>query len=165
MDEIGRGTSTYDGLALAWAVAEYLARQVKAYTLFATHYFELTHLPEQIEGVQNVHLKAVEHGDSIVFMHSVDDGPASQSYGLQVAALAGIPKNVLKRARFQLSKLEQGDNESPQMGLFTTYEEPEPELEADNPVMDKLDETDPDELTPRAALDLVYKLKALSQRD
>ena len=165
MDEIGRGTSTYDGLALAWAVAEYLARQVKAYTLFATHYFELTHLPEQIEGVHNVHLKAVEHGDSIVFLHSVDDGPASQSYGLQVAALAGIPKNVLKRARFQLSKLEQGDNESPQMGLFTTYEEPEPELEPDNPVMDKLDETDPNDLTPRAALDLIYKLKALSQRD
>jgi len=165
MDEIGRGTSTYDGLALAWAVAEYLARQVKAYTLFATHYFELTHLPEQIEGVHNVHLRAVEHGDSIVFLHSVDDGPASQSYGLQVAALAGIPKNVLKRARFQLSKLEQGDNESPQMGLFTTYEEPEPELEPDNPLMDKLDETDPDELTPRAALDLIYKLKALSQRD
>jgi len=161
MDEIGRGTSTYDGLALAWAVAEYLARQVKAYTLFATHYFELTHLPEQLEGVHNVHLKAVEHGDSIVFLHSVNDGPASQSYGLQVAALAGIPRNVLRRARFQLSKLEKGDDNSPQMGLFTTYEEPEPELEPDNPVMDKLDDIDPDELTPRAALDLVYKLKAL----
>ncbi len=164
MDEIGRGTSTYDGLALAWAVAEYLARQVKAYTLFATHYFELTHLPEQLEGVHNVHLKAVEHGDSIVFLHSVNDGPASQSYGLQVAALAGIPKNVLRRARFQLSKLEKGDNDNPQMGLFTTYEEPEPELEPDNPVLDKLDDIDPDELTPRAALDLVYKLKALNDR-
>ncbi len=161
LDEIGRGTSTYDGLALAWAVAEYLARQVKAYTLFATHYFELTHLPEQLEGVHNVHLKAVEHGDSIVFLHSVNDGPASQSYGLQVAALAGIPKNVLRRARFQLSKLEKGDNDNPQMGLFTTYEEPEPELEPDNPVLDKLDDIDPDELTPRAALDLIYKLKAL----
>lgn len=164
MDEIGRGTSTYDGLALAWAVAEYLARQVKAYTLFATHYFELTHLPEQLEGVKNVHLKAVEHGDSIVFLHSVDDGPASQSYGLQVAALAGIPKNVLRQARFQLSKLEKGDNDSPQMGLFTTYEEPEPELEPDNPVLDQLDEIDPDELTPRAALELIYKLKALRDR-
>jgi DNA mismatch repair protein MutS len=161
MDEIGRGTSTYDGLALAWAVAEYLARQVKAYTLFATHYFELTHLPEQLEGVENVHLKAVEHGDSIVFLHSVNDGPASQSYGLQVAALAGIPKNVLRRARFQLSKLEKGDNDNPQMGLFSTYEEPEPELEPDNPVLDKLEDTDPDDLTPRAALDLVYKLKSL----
>jgi DNA mismatch repair protein MutS len=164
MDEIGRGTSTYDGLALAWAVAEYLARQVKAYTLFATHYFELTHLPEQLEGVHNVHLKAVEHGDSIVFLHSVNDGPASQSYGLQVAALAGIPKNVLRRARFQLSKLEKGDNDNPQMGLFTTYEEPEPELEPDNPVLDKLDDIDPDELTPRAALDLIYKLKSLLDR-
>ena len=161
MDEIGRGTSTYDGLALAWAVAEYLARQVKAYTLFATHYFELTHLPEQLEGVHNVHLTAVEHGDSIVFLHSVDDGPASQSYGLQVAALAGIPRNVLKQARFQLSKLERGDNDNPQMGLFTTYEEPEPELEPDIPVLDELEEIDPDGLTPRAALDLVYKLKAM----
>ncbi|MGA9574821.1 MAG: DNA mismatch repair protein MutS, partial [Lysobacterales bacterium] len=159
MDEIGRGTSTYDGLALAWAVAEYLAREVCAYTLFATHYFELTHLPMQIDVVHNVHLKAVEHGDRIVFLHSVDDGPASQSYGLQVAALAGIPKNVLRRARFQLSKLEKGDDTSPQMGLFTTYEEPEPELEPDNPVLDALDDTDPDELTPRAALDLIYKLK------
>jgi DNA mismatch repair protein MutS len=164
MDEIGRGTSTYDGLALAWAVAEYLARQVKAYTLFATHYFELTHLPGQVDGVHNVHLKAVEHGDSIVFLHSVNDGPASQSYGLQVAALAGIPKNVLRRARFQLSKLEKGDNDSPQMGLFTTYEEPEPELEPDNPVLDELEETDPDDLTPRAALDIVYKLKSLLDR-
>ena len=161
MDEIGRGTSTYDGLALAWAVAEYLARQVKAYTLFATHYFELTHLPGQLEGVHNVHLKAVEHGDSIVFLHSVNDGPASQSYGLQVAALAGIPKNVLRRARFQLSKLEKGNNDSPQMGLFTTYEEPEPELEADNALVDRLEEIDPDELTPRGALDLVYQLKAM----
>ena len=161
MDEVGRGTSTYDGLALAWAVAEYLARQVKAYTLFATHYFELTHLPEQLEGVINVHLKAVEHGDSIVFLHSVNDGPANQSYGLQVAALAGIPKNVLRRARFQLSKLEKGDNDSPQMGLFTTYEEPEPELEPDNPVLDQLDDIDPDDLTPRGALELIYKLKAM----
>ena len=164
MDEIGRGTSTYDGLALAWAVAEYLARQVRAYTLFATHYFELTHLPEQLEGVCNVHLKAVEHGDRIVFLHSVDEGPASQSYGLQVAALAGIPKNVLRQARHQLSKLEKGDNESPQLGLFTTYEEPEPELEPDNPVLDKLEEVDPDELTPRAALDLVYALRSLLDR-
>jgi DNA mismatch repair protein MutS len=164
MDEIGRGTSTYDGLALAWAVAEYLAREVKAYTLFATHYFELTHLPAQLEGVHNVHLKAVEYGERIVFLHSVNDGPASQSYGLQVAALAGIPKNVLKRARFQLSKLEKGDDNSPQMGLFTTYQEPEPDLEPDNPALDKLDEIDPDNLTPRAALDLIYKLKSLRDR-
>ena len=126
--------------------------------------FELTHLPEQLESVENVHLKAVEHGDSIVFLHSVNDGPASQSYGLQVAALAGIPKNVLRRARFQLSKLEKGDNDNPQLGLFSTYEEPEPELEPDNPAMDMLEETDPDDLTPRAALELVYKLRSLLGR-
>ncbi len=164
MDEIGRGTSTYDGLALAWAVAEYLARQVKAYVLFATHYFELTHLPELLEGVKNVHLKAVEHGDKIVFLHSIDEGPASQSYGLQVAALAGIPTNVLRQARHQLFKLEQDNSDSPQMGLFTTYTEPEPEMDPDNPVLEKLTELDPDELTPRAALDLVYQLKALLDR-
>jgi DNA mismatch repair protein MutS len=111
-----------------------------------------------------VHLKAVEHGDSIVFLHSVNNGPASQSYGLQVAALAGIPRNVLRRARFQLSKLEKGDNDNPQMGLFTTYEEPEPELEPETPVLDALEEVEPDELTPRAALDLVYKLKALLRK-
>ncbi len=163
MDEIGRGTSTYDGLALAWAVAEYLARKVQAYTLFATHYFELTHLPEQIDGVHNVHLTAVEHKDSIVFLHSVNDGPASQSYGLQVAALAGIPKNVLKRARFQLSKLEKDNDDGPQMGLFSTYEEPEPEMEPEDPLKDMLDEIDPDDLTPRAALELLYRLKSLSR--
>jgi DNA mismatch repair protein MutS len=161
MDEIGRGTSTYDGLALAWAVAEYLARQVKAYTLFATHYFELTHLPGHIDGVHNVHLDAVEHGDSIVFLHSVNDGPASRSYGLQVAALAGIPRNVLKQARHQLTKLERDGGDSPQMGLFTTYQEPEPELEPDTPVLDAVKEVDADDLTPRAALDLIYKLKSL----
>jgi DNA mismatch repair protein MutS len=164
MDEIGRGTSTYDGLALAWAVAEYLARQVKAYTLFATHYFELTHLPAQLDSVHNVHLRAVEHGESIVFLHAVHEGPANQSYGLQVAALAGIPRNVLKQARYQLSKLEQEDNGTPQMGLFTTYEEPEPELEPDNPVLDELAGVDPDDLTPRSALDFLYKLKSLMDR-
>ena len=89
MDEIGRGTSTFDGLALAWACADYLARQSKALTLFATHYFELTQLPEQYPNVHNVHLDAVEHGEKIIFMHRVKDGPANQSYGLQVAKLAG----------------------------------------------------------------------------
>ncbi len=89
MDEIGRGTSTYDGLSLAWACAENLANKIKALTLFATHYFELTQLPEKMEGVANVHLDALEHGDTIAFMHSVQDGAASKSYGLAVAALAG----------------------------------------------------------------------------
>ncbi len=95
MDEIGRGTSTYDGLSLAWACAENLANKIKALTLFATHYFELTQLPEKMEGVANVHLDALEHGDTIAFMHSVQDGAASKSYGLAVAALAGVPKEVI----------------------------------------------------------------------
>lgn len=95
MDEIGRGTSTYDGLSLAWACAENLANKIKALTLFATHYFELTQLPEKMEGVANVHLDALEHGDTIAFMHSVQDGAASKSYGLAVAALAGVPKRLL----------------------------------------------------------------------
>ncbi len=106
MDEIGRGTSTYDGLSLAWACAESLANRIKAMTLFATHYFELTTLPEKMEGVVNVHLDALEHGDTIAFMHSVQDGAASKSYGLAVAALAGVPKEVIKRARQKLRELE-----------------------------------------------------------
>ncbi|MDQ5892388.1 MAG: mismatch repair protein MutS, partial [Pseudomonadota bacterium] len=106
MDEIGRGTSTYDGLSLAWACAENLANRIKAMTLFATHYFELTTLPEKMEGVVNVHLDAREHGDTIAFMHSVQDGAASKSYGLAVAALAGVPKEVIKRARQKLKELE-----------------------------------------------------------
>ena len=105
MDEIGRGTSTYDGLSLAWACAENLANKIKALTLFATHYFELTQLPEKMEGVANVHLDALEHGDTIAFMHSVQDGAASKSYGLAVAALAGVPKEVIKRARQKLREL------------------------------------------------------------
>lgn len=99
MDEIGRGTSTYDGLSLARACAENLANKIKALTLFATHYFELTQLPEKMEGVANVHTDALEHGDTIAFMHSVQDGAASKSYGTAVAALAGVPKEVIKRAR------------------------------------------------------------------
>lgn len=106
MDEIGRGTSTYDGLSLAWACAENLANKIKALTLFATHYFELTQLPEKMEGVANVHLDALEHGDTIAFMHSVQDGAASKSYGTAVAALAGVPKEVIKRARQKLRELE-----------------------------------------------------------
>ncbi len=106
MDEIGRGTSTYDGLSLAWACAENLANRIKAMTLFATHYFELTTLPEKMEGVVNVHLDALEHGDTIAFMHSVQDGAASKSYGLAVAALAGVPREVIKRARQKLRELE-----------------------------------------------------------
>ncbi len=119
MDEIGRGTSTYDGLALAWASAVYLARKVGAYTLFATHYFELTRLAEQEPTVANVHLQAVEHKDRIVFLHAVQAGPASQSYGLQVAALAGVPATVLQQARKHLALLEKQQRaDEPQLGLF-----------------------------------------------
>ncbi|MBA4502785.1 DNA mismatch repair protein MutS [Marinobacterium sp. 3-1745] len=172
MDEVGRGTSTFDGLSLAWSCAEFLARDVKAFTLFATHYFELTHLPERESGVANVHLTAVEHNDHIVFMHEVQDGPASQSYGLQVAQLAGIPADVIRNARDKLVVLEQdsrdqGDvvtrnpapvstavNEEPmQADLFVSHQPSAAERQ--------LQELDPDELTPRQALDQLYALKAL----
>lgn len=162
MDEIGRGTSTFDGLSLAWACAEHLADKVKAFTLFATHYFEITAMPEQHPDVANVHLDAVEHGDSIVFMHSVKEGPANQSYGLQVAALAGVPKAVIRAAKQRLLQLEQNAvaaevavSPELQLGLF--------QPEAPNPVIEALKEIDPDALTPRQALDALYALKALER--
>ncbi|MEC5342396.1 DNA mismatch repair protein MutS [Brenneria populi] len=160
MDEIGRGTSTYDGLSLAWACAENLANKIKSMTLFATHYFELTNLPEKMEGVANVHLDALEHGDTIAFMHSVQDGAASKSYGLAVAALAGVPKDVIKRARKKLKELETLSNnastshiDGAQLTLLGN-EEPSPAVEA-------LEAIDPDALTPRQALDWLYRLKKM----
>ena len=160
MDEIGRGTSTYDGLALAWASAVYLARKVGAYTLFATHYFELTRLAEQEATVANVHLQAVEHKDRIVFLHAVQDGPASQSYGLQVAALAGVPPTVLQQARKHLALLEQQQRGAePQLGLFDQAEPGIAESGAETALCDRLAAIDPDSLTPREALDLLYELK------
>ncbi|KFF66243.1 DNA mismatch repair protein MutS [Pectobacterium brasiliense] len=160
MDEIGRGTSTYDGLSLAWACAENLANRIKAMTLFATHYFELTTLPEKMEGVVNVHLDAREHGDTIAFMHSVQDGAASKSYGLAVAALAGVPKEVIKRARQKLKELETLSNnassshiDGAQLALLSN-DEPSPAMEA-------LEAIDPDALTPRQALDWLYQLKKM----
>ncbi|WP_426447675.1 DNA mismatch repair protein MutS [Siccibacter colletis] len=161
MDEIGRGTSTYDGLSLAWACAESLANRIKALTLFATHYFELTTLPEKMEGVANVHLDAIEHGDTIAFMHSVQDGAASKSYGLAVAALAGVPKEVIKRARAKLRELESLSGnaaatqiDGSQMSLLAPAEETSPALEA-------LENLDPDSLSPRQALEWIYRLKNL----
>ena len=161
MDEIGRGTSTYDGLSLAWACAESLANKIKALTLFATHYFELTQLPEKMEGVANVHLDALEHGDTIAFMHSVQDGAASKSYGLAVAALAGVPKEVIKRARQKLRELESiapgvaaTQVDGTQMSLLSAPEETSPAVEA-------LENLDPDSLTPRQALEWIYRLKSL----
>ena len=159
MDEIGRGTSTYDGLSLAWACAESLAIRIKAMTLFATHYFELTTLPDQIEGVANVHLDAVEHGDTIAFMHSVQDGAASKSYGLAVAALAGVPKEVIKRARQKLKELETLSGhaaatkaDGSQLPLL---------VEETSPAVEALEALDPDTLSPRQALEWIYRLKAL----
>ena len=159
MDEIGRGTSTYDGLSLAWACAENLASRLQSLTLFATHYFELTALPEQLAGVENVHLDAREHGDSIAFMHTVSEGAASKSYGLAVAALAGVPKEVIKRARQKLRELEAQPSHEPAAGTDTNQlsllvAETSPAIEA-------LETLDPDTLTPRQALEWVYRLKTL----
>ena len=159
MDEIGRGTSTYDGLSLAWACAENLANRLQSLTLFATHYFELTALPEQLTGVENVHLDAREHGDSIAFMHTVSEGAASKSYGLAVAALAGVPKEVIKRARQKLRELEAQPTHAAISGAETNQlsllvEETSPAIEA-------LETLDPDTLSPRQALEWIYRLKTL----
>ncbi len=164
MDEVGRGTSTFDGLSLAWSCAEYLAQQVKAFTLFATHYFELTTLPDQLPGVHNVHLTAVEHNDHIVFMHEVQEGPASQSYGLQVAQLAGVPQHVIQYAREKLVHLEQDASGNPQTMTVTTPPPPPPMQNdmfnsAPHPVVTELESVSPDDLTPRQALELLYQLK------
>jgi len=159
MDEIGRGTSTYDGLSLAWSAAEYLAQRLGAMTLFATHYFELTQLAELMPQVANVHLDAMEHGDSIVFMHAVQEGAASKSYGLQVASLAGVPASVIKAAKLKLQQLESRDHgQEPNVPAQATLqlETPPSELEL------LLGRLNPDELSPREALDLIYKLKALA---
>ncbi|GGA45734.1 DNA mismatch repair protein MutS [Dyella nitratireducens] len=164
MDEVGRGTSTYDGLALARAAAVHLAANSKAYTLFATHYFELTELATDYPSIANVHLDAVEYGDQLVFMHAVKEGPANRSFGLQVAALAGLPKSVIADARKTLAQLENGmhghaaktslqHEPSPQLGLFAP---PEPSA-----AERALNDVDPDALTPREALDVLYRLKAL----
>ncbi|MGH8088862.1 MAG: DNA mismatch repair protein MutS, partial [Stenotrophomonas sp.] len=170
MDEIGRGTSTYDGLALADAVARHLAYENRCYTLFATHYFELTTLADEqheggSSGIANVHLDAVEHGEALVFMHAVKDGPANRSFGLQVAALAGLPKSTVAQARRRLAELEQRGGETvaatmapqaldapQQFGLFTA-----PSSKA----QEALAAIDPDELTPKQALEALYRLKAL----
>jgi DNA mismatch repair protein MutS len=163
MDEIGRGTSTFDGLSLAWACAHYMGEKVGAFTLFATHYFELTGLTEELTACANVHLDATEHGGKLVFLHTVKEGPANQSYGLQVAALAGVPATVITRARKYLKHLEaQRDKHGPaaqgELALFTT--EPEPELPA-HPALDALEQVDPDALSPRQALEELYRLKRL----
>jgi DNA mismatch repair protein MutS len=158
LDEIGRGTSTYDGLALAWACAWYLARDLRAFTLFATHYFELTALAEQLPGVANVHLAATEHRGQIVFLHTVREGPASQSYGIQVARLAGVPNAVLATAQRKLAQLEvtaAAAGGTPQIDLFTS---PARATTAHNPLQARLAGLDPDGLSPRDAQALLFEL-------
>lgn len=172
IDEIGRGTSTYDGLSLAWACAEWLAKKTQSLTLFATHYFELTSLPSQLKGVANVHLDAREHQDSIVFMHSVQEGAASKSYGLAVAALAGVPKQVIQLAKQRLAHLEEISlqtkeaHDNPQDDLlFAADLQETPQIQplvAQQSELEKaLMSIDPDELTPRQALEALYRLKKL----
>ena len=157
LDEIGRGTSTYDGLSLAWAVAEMLALKTKAFTLFASHYFELTLLAEQIATLANVHLDAVEHDDNIIFMHAVQEGAASKSFGLQVAQLAGIPKHVISRAKQRLSELE--SQQAPTVLQATPVFEQLPLMDVDHPVVEELKQLELDDLTPKQAHDLLYQLK------
>jgi DNA mismatch repair protein MutS len=162
MDEIGRGTSTYDGLSLAWACAVDLATRVKAFTLFATHYFELTQLPEQYAGIVNVHLEAVEHDDRIVFLHAVREGAADRSYGLHVAALAGVPAHVIRQARQRLQELEQSESAgaaaaTPQMPLF--------QPSGEQPLREALESIEPDNLTPREAQQTLYILKEMLRQD
>jgi DNA mismatch repair protein MutS len=173
MDEVGRGTSTFDGLSLAWACAAFISRVIRAFTLFATHYFELTSLPGEVPGAANVHVEAVEHGDALVFLHSVREGPANQSYGLQVAALAGIPADVIAAARRYLTELERerdalrsSVSTQPQLQLFTPLSaaarEPvrPPVL---SPVLTALRSVDPNGLSPRDALDLVFRLREMDE--
>jgi DNA mismatch repair protein MutS len=159
LDEIGRGTSTFDGLSLAWACAKQLLEKNRSYTLFATHYFELTRLVEEFKQVANVHLDAAEHENGIVFLHQVQEGAANQSYGLQVAQLAGIPKSVVAAAKRKLTQLEkQNIDAGPQVDMFVAPESPEIPLHA---VVSELETLEPDELTPKQALEALYRLKTM----
>ena len=167
MDEIGRGTSTFDGLSLAWAAAEHMARRVRAFTLFATHYFELTALAEESGSVGNVHLDATEHGDSLVFLHAVKPGPANRSYGLQVARLAGVPREVIAAARQYLATLEKRGEAlkppGPQAEL--SFAAPSARPATASEALAALGQLDPDALTPREALEALYRLKGLARSD
>jgi DNA mismatch repair protein MutS len=180
MDEVGRGTSTFDGLSLAWACAAFIANKIRAFTLFATHYFELTSLAGEAPGVANVHVEAVEHGDSLVFLHSVKEGPANQSYGLQVAALAGIPRSVTAQARRYLTELERErdalrSKASPQgeLALFGALPQAAAPADArpgaiepaDCAALEALRAIDPNSLSPREALDLLFRLQQLDRGD
>lgn len=156
MDEVGRGTSTFDGLSLAYACAQYLAQGIRAYTLFATHYFELTSLSDEIATIKNVHLDAAEHGDKIIFLHKVQEGPANQSYGIQVAQLAGVPRAVIAKAKHKLQALEQAayhNHETGQRDLFAV-------VDTTHPVVAQLQAIDPDKLSPKEALEFLYQIRS-----
>ncbi|MBY0498142.1 MAG: DNA mismatch repair protein MutS [Nitrosomonas sp.] len=167
MDEVGRGTSTFDGLALAFAIARHLLTKNRSLTLFATHYFELTKLAEEFKQVKNVHLDAVEYKQHIVFLHKVTEGPASQSYGLQVAALAGVPESAIRVARKYLINLEQESiHREPQLDLFAfSVAEPEEIVMQEHPVIPMLRNLSPDELSPRQALEQIYLLKKMTDSE
>lgn len=160
MDEIGRGTSTYDGLSLAWACAENLANHIKAMTLFATHYFELTQLPEHMQGVYNIHFDAIEHDNTVAFIHEVSEGAASKSFGIAVAGLAGVPKTVLKRAKQKLKELEMISKQTANSHVDSSQLSFETESEPSE-VEEALKRIDPDALTPKQALEMLYQLKKL----
>ena len=174
IDEIGRGTSTFDGLALAWAIARHLATKNQCLTLFATHYFELTALAKELPACVNAHFDAAEfrneQGQQIVFLHEVAAGPASRSYGLQVARLAGVPGETVRQAQKYLSALEESDAaRSPQSDLFAVAEAPDGADDdaaarpAAQDILDRLRAADPDAMSPREALDALYALKKLWQ--
>jgi DNA mismatch repair protein MutS len=159
LDEIGRGTSTYDGLSLAWATARHIGREIGACTLFATHYFELTVLAEELPACANVHLDATEHGDTLVFLHAVREGPANQSYGLQVARLAGVPKAVVADARRYLHELERRDHLAHAAGPQQSLDLAPPRDPTERAILETLAATDPEALSPRDALALLFRLK------
>lgn len=162
MDEIGRGTSTFDGLSLAWSAAIYIAERIEAFTLFATHYFELTKLPEKYGRIENIHLDAIEHDDGIVFLHKVKSGPANQSYGLQVAKLAGIPASVIDKASDKLKELESeiGPKSQPSTKAQRNLFESTP-----HPIIEYLERLNPDQITAREALSILYELKTKATND
>ncbi|HSR01759.1 MAG TPA: DNA mismatch repair protein MutS, partial [Methylophilaceae bacterium] len=163
LDEIGRGTSTFDGLSLAWAVAKQLLEKNRSLTLFATHYFELTRIVDEFKHAANVHLDAAEHGKGIVFLHKVEEGAANQSYGIQVAQLAGIPRSVVASAKRKLIQLEnnQATQSEHQPDMFSI--EVESEVTVNHPLAEAFESVQPDELTPKQALELLYKLKQMTQ--
>jgi DNA mismatch repair protein MutS len=162
MDEIGRGTSTFDGLALASAIASQLHDRNRSFALFATHYFELTEFPARHERALNMHVSAVENGHDIVFLHQIEPGPASRSYGVQVARLAGMPPALLRQARATLEALEaKAQAGQAQVDLFAAPPAPAPAAPEPSALQRALAQVEPDTLTPREALDTLYRLKAL----